>query len=83
MSGGPCGEDEDDGEDIITIADVAAVLGELHGLYHNLRARVARPEAAASLAELRADVAVTMALGQVDAPGDELTSDGDQGGDQP
>jgi hypothetical protein len=89
MSGGSDGPytdagDSGDGEDIITLADVCAAVGELHGLFHHLRARVEAAEQRAAKAELRADVAVTLAVGTVPgAPGDELTSGSDQDGDQP
>jgi hypothetical protein len=75
MSGG---SEDHDGPDI-TLADVCAALGELHGLFHNLRSRVGRAEQRAARAELAADVAVTLAAGEApEAPGDELTSGGDQ-----
>jgi hypothetical protein len=80
MSGGSEHPFEDDGLDI-TVEDLAAALGELHGLLHHLSARVQRAEQRAADAEARAELAVAAVLGELpDAPPDELTSDGDQGG---
>jgi len=71
MSGGSSGPyDGHDGADPgygedITLADVCATLGQLHGLVCALSCR------------LRADVAVTMALGEVpEPPADEPDQEG-------
>jgi hypothetical protein len=83
MSGGSSGPyDGHDGADPgygedITLADVCATLGQLHGLVCALSCRVQAAEEQAARAELRADVAVTMALGEVpEPPADEPDQEG-------